>query len=91
MESFRELNADIIDLDWQVDIAHARQILGTDVVLGGNINPVLVQNNSGLMRYEISKALVNQYRNEKIPAGSDAKLLSYTPPENLMAMRKASL
>ncbi len=31
---------DIIDLDWQVDMAHARQVLSRDKVLAGNLNPV---------------------------------------------------
>ncbi len=46
LESLRELESDIIDLDWQVDLDLARKILGNDIVIGGNINPVLVQDKS---------------------------------------------
>ena len=43
LESIAETNTDIIDLDWQVDMDEARRILGNNVVIGGNLNPVLVQ------------------------------------------------
>jgi MtaA/CmuA family methyltransferase len=91
MESFHDLNADIIDLDWQVDIDHARQILGKDVVLGGNINPVLVQNKSANEVYEMSRALVDKYRDQKYLLAAGCEITVLTPHENLMAMRKASL
>jgi MtaA/CmuA family methyltransferase len=91
LESFRDLNADIIDLDWQVDIDHARKILGKEVVLGGNINPVLVQNKSASEVYEMSKALVDKYRDQKYLLAAGCEITVLTPHENLMAMRKASL
>jgi uroporphyrinogen-III decarboxylase len=37
------LNLDIIDLDWMVDLVQAREILGENVVIKGNINPVFIQ------------------------------------------------
>ncbi len=91
LESFRELHADIIDLDWQVDIDHARQVLGNDVVLGGNINPVLVQNKSENEVYEMSKALVDKYKDQKYLLAAGCEITVLTPHENLMAMRRASI
>jgi MtaA/CmuA family methyltransferase len=91
LESFRDLNADIIDLDWQVDIDNARQILGSNVVLGGNINPVLVQNKSANEVYEMSKTLVDKYRDQKYLLAAGCEITVLTPHENLMAMSKASL
>ncbi len=41
-----ELAIDIIDLDWMVDMAHARAVLGPRVVLTGNLNPVSAIMNS---------------------------------------------
>lgn len=91
LESFRELNADIIDLDWQVDIGHSRQILGDNVVLGGNINPVLIQNKTAAEVFDMSKELVDKYRDQKYLLAAGCEITVLTPPENLMAMRKASL
>lgn len=90
LESYRELNADIIDLDWQVDIDQARNILGSQVVLGGNINPVLVQDKSAEEVFSLSKALVDRYQDQKYLLAAGCEITVLTPPENLMAMRKAS-
>jgi MtaA/CmuA family methyltransferase len=90
LEAFTELNADIIDLDWQVDINHARGILGNDTVLGGNINPVLVQNKPEEEVYNLSKALVDLNKNQKYLLAAGCEITVLTPHENLMAMRKAS-
>ncbi len=35
-----ELGVDIIDCDWQVDLQHARKVLGRRVTLTGNLDPV---------------------------------------------------
>jgi len=91
LESFRDLNADIIDVDWQVDIDQARDILGSKVVIGGNINPVLVQNKSENEVYAMSKVLVDKYKDQKYLFAAGCEITVLTPPENLMAMRKASI
>jgi uroporphyrinogen decarboxylase len=91
LESFRDLNADIIDLDWQVDLDHARKILGNDVVIGGNINPVLVQDKSEEEVYTLSRNLVDKYREQKYLLAAGCEITVLTPHENLLAMRKASI
>jgi len=90
LEAFRDLKADIIDLDWQVDMDHARHILGNDTVLGGNINPVLVQNKPEKEVHDLSKALVDLYKDQKYLLAAGCEITVLTLPENLMAMRKAS-
>jgi MtaA/CmuA family methyltransferase len=91
LESLRELNTDIIDIDWQVDLDLARQILGNEVVLGGNINPVLIQDKSEDEVYTLSKALVDKYGDQKYLHAAGCEITVLTPHQNLMAMRKASL
>jgi MtaA/CmuA family methyltransferase len=91
LESLRELKADIIDIDWQVDLDHAREILGDDIVLGGNINPVIVQDKSKEEVYNLSRYLVESHKNEKYILAAGCEITVLTPPENLMAMRRASL
>jgi uroporphyrinogen-III decarboxylase len=60
------------------------------VVLGGNINPVLVQNKTENDVFSQSKALVNRYKDHKYLLAAGCEITVLTPHENLMAMRKAS-
>jgi MtaA/CmuA family methyltransferase len=91
LDSLSELNADIIDIDWQVDLDHAREILGDVTVLSGNINPVIVQDKSEDEIYELSRDLVERHKNEKYILSAGCEITVLTPPENLMAMSRASL
>jgi MtaA/CmuA family methyltransferase len=90
LESIAETKTDIIDLDWQVDMDEARRILGNNVVLGGNVNPVLVQDKTAGEVYSMSKELTDRYRNQKYILAAGCEITVLTPHENLMAMRKAS-
>ena len=91
LDSLRDLSSDIIDLDSQVDIDHAREILGPDVVIGGNINPVLVQVKTEEEVNNLSRQLVDKYRDQKYLLAGGCEITVLTPHENLMAMRKASI
>ena len=42
LEAMASLGAQIIDIDWQVDLRQARRILGADVCLCGNFDPVAI-------------------------------------------------
>jgi MtaA/CmuA family methyltransferase len=90
LESYRELNADIIDLDYQVDIAHAREVLGSNVVLSGNINPVIIQNSSKEEVFQLSKNLVDLYKDSKYILAAGCEITVNTSIENLMAMRNSA-
>ena len=90
LESIKTVDTDIIDLDWHVDINDARRILGNDIVLGGNINPVLVQDKTENEVFDMSKALVDTFRGQKFLLAAGCEITVLTPLQNLMAMRKAS-
>jgi len=91
LDSLKTLNADIIDLDWQVDMDQARSILGKSIVLSGNINPVPIQSMKENEVYALSKTLVDKYKGQKYMLAAGCEITVLTPPENLMAMRKASI
>jgi MtaA/CmuA family methyltransferase len=91
LESLKDINTDILDLDWQVSIDNAREILGNEIVLGGNINPVLVQDKSEEEVYNLSKKLVDKYKDQKYLLAAGCEITVLTPHQNLMAMRKASM
>ena len=90
LASYGELNLDILDLDWQVDIDYARSILGKKVILGGNINPVLVQNKTRDEVYQMSRNLVEKYKYERYILSAGCEITALTPPENLKAMSEAT-
>jgi len=91
LESLKEINTDIIDLDWQVDLDKGRKILGDNIVIGGNINPVLIQDKSEEEVYILSKMLVDKYKGQKYLLAAGCEITVLTPHQNLMAMRRASL
>ena len=91
LKSISKINTDIIDLDWMVDIDQAREILGPDIVIGGNINPVLIQNNTEEEVYSLSRNLVDKYRDQKYLLAGGCEITVLTPHRNLMAMRRASI
>jgi len=86
---YNDLNLDMLDLDWQVDIGHARVVLGDKVILGGNINPVLVQDKSRDEVFSLCRSLVEKHKNERFILSAGCEITVLTPPENLKAMNEA--
>jgi uroporphyrinogen decarboxylase len=91
LESLRDLRADIIDIDWQVDPDHARSVLGEEIVIGGNLNPVLVQDKTEEEVYAMSRELIEKYSNQKYLLAAGCEITVLTPHRNLMAMSRASV
>ncbi len=90
LDSYSDLNLDILDLDWQVDIHEARNVLGEEVILGGNINPVLVQDKTEEEVFQLSRNLVEKYKNERFLLSAGCEITVLTPHKNLKAMSEAS-
>jgi MtaA/CmuA family methyltransferase len=90
LPSIREVGMDILDLDWQVDLEHAYEILGPDVVRCGNIDPVLVQNKSEEEVRGMTKKLLAKEHGKKHILSAGCEITVNTPVENLLAMRLES-
>lgn len=90
LPSLAELGTDILDLDYDVDIASARSAVGEKVILCGNIEPVKIQGSSAETVERLSRELVEKFGNERFILSAGCEITVGTPPENLMAMRKAS-
>ncbi len=90
LPSYKDFGLDILDLDWQVDIGHARSILGENVILCGNINPVLVQDKSSDEVFHMSRDLVEKHKNERYILSAGCEISSLTLPENLKAMSEST-
>jgi MtaA/CmuA family methyltransferase len=88
LPSLSELNLDILDLDSQIELNHAHLIMGANVALCGNINPVSIQN-SGTEQITLMTAdLVKSQRGKKFILSGGCEITVSTPHENLKAMRK---
>ncbi len=81
------LGCDMIDLD-SMPMDKARQEMGTDQVLAGNINPVTVLRNG--TPEQIRAALADCYAaaGANYIVGAGCEVPRDTPPENLRAMRR---
>ena len=42
MEKQRDMGCDMIAVDWSIDMAEARRILGPDIPISGNIDPTIL-------------------------------------------------
>jgi len=91
LPSLKEVGTDILDLDYDVDISYARSVLGEQIVLMGNINPIIVQDSTAEEVERLSRELVEKYGNERFILSAGCEITVGTSHENLMAMRKGSL
>jgi MtaA/CmuA family methyltransferase len=81
--------ADIIDLDWMVDLAGARRVLGPEVALCGNIDPVavLLQGTPEQVRRGVERCTAAAGTRWICAAGCEVP--DGTPHANLMAQTEA--
>jgi len=91
LNSIIDLNIDILDIDYQVDIYNVFEILDSSTILCGNINPVLVEERSPEQIYTGTKKLVEQLKGKKFILSAGCEITVNTSKENLMAMREASI
>jgi len=92
LPSLSKTGLDILDIDWMVDMAEAHRIMGPEVMICGNIDPVSV-----IM--EGSKQLINEKYVEaasKIPRENwimmgGCEIPPATPVENMNYLRELSL
>lgn len=91
LPSISELNVDILDLDYKVDLNNAFEILGPDVIRCGNINPILVEKRSSEEIYNATRLLIEGEKNRKFILSAGCEITVNTKHENLMAMRMASV
>lgn len=86
---FAQLGCDIVDLDWQVDLAHAREVLGQDQTIVTNLDPVraVMESNPGRVRTAV-RDLYKKVGN-RLMVGAGCEVPRDTPHENLRALCEA--
>ena len=82
--------ADILELDHQVDVSTACRVLGPEIAIWGNLDPVglLVHGNPDDVRRATLKLLhkVESLGHKRFVVSSGCTLAMETPPENLEAL-----
>lgn len=91
LPSLKNLRMDILDLDWQVNMDAAYEVLGPDVIRCGNIDPVLIQNSSSEQVEILANEIINKEKGKKHIISAGCEITVNTPVENLMAIRKSSI
>ena len=90
LPSLSTLNLDIIDIDWQVDLKKTRLILGDNIVIKGNINPVIIQDSTIEELEDIVIELCLKTQGEKFMLSGGCEICLNTPVQNLMKMTEIS-
>jgi len=81
----------MIDLDWLVDPVNAHNILGPEITLSGNLDPVsVIRELTADEVYTRAAALEEQTRGWRFILSGGCEITVDTPHANLDAMRRAA-
>ncbi len=87
-----DLKPDIVDLDWMVDMDHAYDVLGPDIIRCGNLDPVsVIQDKNAEAIFEETSALCLKESGRKFILSGGCEITVNTPPEHLKAMKEATI
>ena len=90
LPSIKDIDTDILDLDWQVNLDDAYKTVGPDIVRCGNIDPVIVQNKTADEIKDITRSILEKEKGRKHIISAGCEITVNTPVENLLAMRESS-
>jgi MtaA/CmuA family methyltransferase len=88
LPSLKDLNLDILDLDWQINPDDAHEVMGSQVAICGNINPVTIQNLTSGQISQITSELVETQKGKKFILSAGCEITVDTPHQNIKAMRE---
>ena len=83
--------ADIIDLDFMVNLKEARQYFGSQVCICGNVDPVSVMLEGTHEDFREASLLCIEYAGMPFILSAGCEIPVATPPENLLALCQAVL
>jgi MtaA/CmuA family methyltransferase len=89
LPAIRTLAVDILDLDWQVDLQHAYEMLGPQTIRCGNINPIFILDKGADEIYGLARRLIKQEIGRKYILSAGCEISVLTPHENLLALSHA--
>lgn len=86
LDIVKQSGADVLGLDWRIDIGHARDIIGSDIAVQGNLDPCVLFGTKDLIRERVGNIL-------NAVSGSNGHIfnlghgiLPETPVDNAIAM-----
>jgi uroporphyrinogen decarboxylase len=92
LDQIADIGADAVGLDWTVDLARARALVGAKVALQGNLDPAILFASPDQIRAEVERSL----RSYGKPAAGEGHVFNlghgisqFTPPESVTAMVEA--
>jgi MtaA/CmuA family methyltransferase len=86
LDGFRRLGCEIVDLDFLTPLDQARQTMGPDQVLLGNLHPVLALRNSTPAAVRDAIATCHHQAGPRYIVGAGCEVPRDTPHENLRAL-----
>jgi MtaA/CmuA family methyltransferase len=86
LEGMGRLGCEIVDLDYPVPVADARQAMGPDQILLGNLNPVESVRNSSPEAITAALAECHRQAGPQFIVGAGCEIVRDTPRENVQAM-----
>lgn len=86
LEGIGKLNCDVVDLDSLAPISEARQKMGPNAVLLGNLNPVAVLRNGTAAEVTAVTAECHRQAGPRFIVGAGCEVPRDTPPDNLRAL-----
>lgn len=89
LEAQAAIGADALGLDWTVDIGQARQRVGDQVALQGNLDPAILLSTPEVIAAEVGKVLHSYGRGHGHVFNLGHGITQFTPPENAAAMLEA--
>ena len=87
LDGIGQLGCEIVDLDHMVPLADAREKMGPDQVLLGNIDPVAVLRNGTVESVRAAIEECHRQAGPRYVVGAGCEVPRGTPPENVRAMR----
>ncbi len=86
LPTMRELPVDIFELDFPVDLVHAREVLGPDKVILGNVNTVEEMLRGTPEDVYAAAARCHRIAGPNHVVGTGCEVAPETPPQNLRAL-----
>jgi uroporphyrinogen decarboxylase len=86
LERIANTGADVVGLDWTIDIGHARSLIGGRAALQGNLDPVLLFSTPERIEAEVAKILKRFGNGNGHVFNLGHGILPETPVENVRAL-----
>jgi len=89
LEAQANIGADALGLDWAINIGQARQRVGNQVALQGNLDPAVLLSTPAAIEKEVANVLASYGHGNGHVFNLGHGITQWTPPENAAAMLQA--